>query len=40
MQSEFYFEPPTDGGVVIEESSYLQGMREQPEAVVFNGKHC
>jgi FtsP/CotA-like multicopper oxidase with cupredoxin domain len=39
MQSEFYFEPPTDGGVVIEESSYLQGMREQPEAVVFNGEH-
>lgn len=38
MQSEFYFDAPTDGSTVIEDTSYVQGMREQPEVVVFNGE--
>ncbi|KAJ4287134.1 hypothetical protein N0V88_007756 [Collariella sp. IMI 366227] len=35
MQSEFYHEPPEDG---IVEFSYPNGLREEPQAVVFNGR--
>ena len=38
MQSEFYFDPPESGNTLIEEGSYGQGMKEEPEAVVFNGR--
>ena len=38
MQSEFYFDPPESGATLIEDGSYGQGMKEEPEAVVFNGR--
>lgn len=36
MQSEFYFDEPTEGNVAP--LAYDKGLREQPEAVVFNGR--
>lgn len=37
MQSEFYFNPPSDNNDPAT-SAYDKGLREQPDAVVFNGR--
>ena len=38
FQSEFYFDPPEAGATTVEECSYINGLREQAEVVVFNGR--